>query len=79
MWVGIICDQGNRQLSKIEFEGPSDDVDVLVSICRNISLLPICEETRLIKPTQTRAESSDVRLLSKQALTSVECQLDIFN
>lgn len=30
--VGIICDQGNRQLSKIEFEGPGDDVDVLIRI-----------------------------------------------
>lgn len=30
-WVGVICDEGDRQLSEVQFEGPSDDVDVLVS------------------------------------------------
>lgn len=41
-WVGIICDEGDRQLSEVEFEGPSDDVDVLVSTRGNISFFSIC-------------------------------------
>lgn len=41
-WVGIVCDEGNRQLSEVEFEGSGDDVDVLISIRGNISLLSVC-------------------------------------
>lgn len=41
-WVGVIRDEGNRQLSEVQLEGPGDDVDVLVSLRRNVGLLSIC-------------------------------------
>lgn len=47
-WVGIIRDEGNRQLSEVEFEGSGDDVDVLVSVWGNISLLSICGAKSLV-------------------------------
>lgn len=41
-WVGVVRDEGNRQLSEVQLEGAGDDVDVLVSVRRNVRLFPIC-------------------------------------
>lgn len=49
VWVGIICDERNRQLSEVQFEGAGDDVDVLVSAGRNICLFSIWSRKQSLK------------------------------
>lgn len=84
----IIRDERNRQLSEVEFEGSGDDVDVLVGVRGDISLLSVCGAKRSIRRTKrtmnlvTLCEGKmqfSFRKKQRATLTSIKGQLDIFN
>lgn len=87
----VVCDEGNRQLSEVEFEGSGDDVDVLVGIRGDVGLLSICGANQAInEPNDESVAFSEGSIQSNEkekgnsfrknrALTSIKGQLDIFN
>lgn len=47
--VGVVRDEGDRQLSEVELQGTGDDVDVVVDVGGDVSFLSICRTSQDIK------------------------------